>query len=163
MANAVIEIRDEGLDQAIASLEGAAEAMRDPDLKLAIARYFSSEAKNRFDTKTAPDGSTWKKSNENPDTLVLSGTLRGSISEEIVGDTIFVGSRGMAAKPYAAAHQFGVTLKPVTAKALAFTLGDKFILAKQVTLPARPYIGVAGRDRAVVVGMLVEAISGGMQ
>lgn len=163
MANAVIEIRDEGLDRAISSLEGAREAMRDPDLKLAIGRYFSSEAKGRFDSKTAPDGSTWKKSINNPDTLRLSGALAGSISEEVAGDTIYVGSRGAAVEPYAAAQQWGVTIKPVKATHLAFMMGNKLVVVKQVTLPARPYIGVADRDRAAVVDMVMIAIEGGMQ
>lgn len=163
MANAVIEIRDEGLDQAIARLSGAADVLSDPDLKLAIARYFSSQAKDRFDRKTAPDGSTWKKSSGNDDTLVKSGALRGSISEEVEGDKILVGSRGVAVAPYAAAHQWGVTIKPKNARQLAFMLGNKMIFAKQVTLPARPYIGVADGDREAVTSMVVAAIEARLQ
>lgn len=163
MVNAVIEIRDEGLDAAIGALKGASRVMRDPDLKLAIGRYFSSEAKGRFDSKTAPDGSGWKPSRDNEDTLVASGALRGSISEEVSGDAIYVGSRGAAVAPYAAAQQWGVTIKPVNAKMLAFQLGNRLVFAKQVTLPARSYIGVAERDRDEVVNMLLDAIEGGMQ
>jgi len=163
MANAVIEIRDEGLDRAIAGLAGAAAVMRDGDLKLAIARYFSSQAKARFDSKTTPDGSAWKQSIANDDTLVASGALRGSISEEVAGDAIYVGSRGAAVAPYAAAHQWGVTIKPVNAERLAFMLGNKLVFAKQVTLPARPYIGVADGDREAVTEMVVQAIEARLQ
>lgn len=163
MANAVIEIRDDGLDRAIAALAGAEAALSNPDLKLAIARYFSSQAKARFDSKTAPDGSTWKQSRNNDDTLVMSGALRGSISEDVDGETIMVGSRGAAVAPYAAAQQWGVTIKPVSAKSLAFMVGNKLVFAKQVTLPARPYIGVADGDREAVTEMIVSAIGAGLQ
>lgn len=163
MANAVIEIRDEGLDRAIGALRGGAQAMRDPDLKLAIGRYFSSKAKARFDSKTAPDGSAWPKSIANDDTLVRSGALRGSLSEEVAGDEIFIGTRGAAVAPYAAAHQWGVTIKPVNAKQLAFQLGNRLIFRDQVTLPQRAYLGVAAGDREAVTSMVVQAIAGGVQ
>lgn len=161
MAHALFELSEKGLDEAIASLDGMQEVIENDDAKWAIARYLSSEAKNRFDTKTAPDGAGWKQSVFNPDTLRKSGNLQRSISEEVVGDSIYVGTRGSAVAAYARAQQDGVTIKPVNAKALAFQAGNKLAFAQSVTLPARPYIGFADRDKQVIVDMLADAISAG--
>ena len=45
---------------------------------------------------------------------------------------------------YGAIHEFGGVIRPVRAKALAFTLPDgTFVLTQKVTMPARPYLGPA--------------------
>lgn len=40
---------------------------------------------------------------------------------------------------YAAIHQFGGVIRPKAKPALAFTIGGQLILAKKVTMPARPF------------------------
>ena len=52
---------------------------------------------------------------------------------------------------YAAIHQFGGTIVPKSADRLAFRIGNRQIFAKKVTMPARPYIGLSGEDRAELV------------
>jgi phage gpG-like protein len=39
-----------------------------------------------------------------------------------------------------AVHQFGAEIKPKKAKFLAFRIGGRLVLAKQVTIPARPFM-----------------------
>ena len=40
---------------------------------------------------------------------------------------------------------------PKSATALVFSVGGRVIRAKKVTMPARPYIGLSGEDRAELV------------
>ncbi|MBA4784129.1 MAG: phage virion morphogenesis protein [Rhizobiales bacterium] len=160
MARAVVEIDQKGLDQALAALEGIERVARSDDLKSNIAQYLKSEALARFDSKQAPDGSSWAQSKQNPDTLRETGTLQRSILYQISGQDILVGTQGEEIEAYAAAQQWGVTIKPKNAKALAFVVGNKTVFAQSVTLPARPYIGFAPRDEKNIIQFVAEAIAG---
>ena len=44
--------------------------------------------------------------------------------------------------PYAAAHQFGATIRSKSGGSLVFKLGDKTVFAKKVTIPPRPFFPV---------------------
>lgn len=46
-------------------------------------------------------------------------------------------------------HQFGAIIKPRNANALVFTVRGKKVIAKQVTIPARPFLPII--DNAVVL------------
>jgi len=81
----------------------------------------------------------------------MSGGLMGSITFKVDGSTqLRVGSN----KKYAAAHQFGVVITPVSAKALVFRLGGKLVRAHSVTIPARPYLGFGEADQLVALEAL---------
>ena len=82
-------------------------------------------------------------------TLTLDGYLRGKMTWQLVGDrTVEIGSN----LPYAAVHQFGATIKPRAAKVLMF----RGHVAKSVTIPARPYLGLSDEDRSEIVGRTLE-------
>jgi phage gpG-like protein len=68
---------------------------------------------------------------------VRSGQLRRSIYSQKTG--FLKGFAGSDLK-YAAIHQYGGIIRPVRAMALRFKIGGKFVTAKKVTMPARPYI-----------------------
>ena len=81
--------------------------------------------------------------------LTLNGYLRGQMTWQLVGDrTVEIGSN----LPYAAVHQFGATIKPRAAKVLMF----RGHVAKSVTIPARPYLGLSDEDRSEIVGRTLE-------
>lgn len=42
--------------------------------------------------------------------------------------------------PYAAIHEFGGVIEPKVAKFLKFRIGDAFVQARRVVIPARPYM-----------------------
>lgn len=108
--------------------------------------------------KTAPDGTPWKENSQKTETLVESGQLRDSIDHVVSGDQVEVGS----SKIYAAVHQMGAIIVPVEMSHLVFNLGGRTIFAKQVTIPARPYLGLSSQNQwelqAVAESMLEDLI-----
>ena len=88
----------------------------------------------------APDGSAWAPNREGRTPILhRTGRLARSIDYAVSGMQAVVGS-GLI---YAAIHQFGGTIVPKS--------GGRVIRAKKVTMPARPYIGLSGEDRAELV------------
>ncbi len=81
----------------------------------------------------------------------VSGDLARSINYKITGNRVAVGSN----LPYAAIHEFGGTIKVKNAPLLVFkTLDGAWRRAKQVTIPARPYLSTAladARDRGAIL------------
>ena len=144
---------------AIEHLSGLVEAIKDPSPLLAeLGEYGLRSTRARFKTQTAPDGTAWaalqpwyqkeKRRNKNR-ILTLNGYLRGQMTWQLVGDrTVEIGSN----LPYAAVHQFGATIKPRAAKVLMF----RGHVAKSVTIPARPYLGLSDEDRSEIVERTLE-------
>ena len=144
---------------AIEHLSGLVDAINDPSPLLAeLGEYGLRSTRARFKTQTAPDGTAWaalqpwyqkeKRRNKNR-ILTLNGYLRGQMTWQLVGDrTVEIGSN----LPYAAVHQFGATIKPRAAKVLIF----RGHVAKSVTIPARPYLGLSDEDRSEIVGRTLE-------
>lgn len=144
---------------AIEHLSGLVDAINDPSPLLAeLGAYGLRSTRARFKTQTAPDGTAWaalqpwyqkeKRRNKNR-ILTLNGYLRGQMTWQLVGDrTVEIGSN----LPYAAVHQFGATIKPRAAKVLMF----RGHVAKSVTIPARPYLGLSDEDRSEIVGRTLE-------
>jgi phage gpG-like protein len=132
----------------------AAAADSGPLLQI-IGEYGVKSTVERFVTsEEAPDGTPWaalspayaafKPAGYN--ILFLSGALLNS-QHAVVGIGEVQWGSGMI---YAAVHQFGATIVPKNAKALAFKLGLGGVLTvrvKSVTIPARPYLGLSAEDR----------------
>ncbi|UJB63616.1 phage virion morphogenesis protein [Acidovorax sp. YS12] len=147
---------------AIEHLSGLVDAINDPSPLLAeLGEYGLRSTRARFKTQTAPDGTAWaalqpwyqreKRRNKNR-ILTLNGYLRGQMTWQLVGDrTVEIGSN----LPYAAVHQFGATIKPRAAKVLMF----RGHVAKSVTIPARPYLGLSDDDRSEIVERALEWLS----
>lgn len=77
----------------------------------------------------------------------MSGGLMGSITRDVQGYEVAVGT----AKVYGAIHQFGGIIRPRQARRLAFRLGGRLVLARQVTIPARPFLGWGAAEDEVVM------------
>ena len=142
-----------------AGLQGLLDAVDDPAPLLAeLGEYLLGSTRARFSSQTAPDGEGWaqlqpwylreKKRNKGRK-LTLDGYLRGRLVSQVVGGrSVEVGSNLV----YAAVHQFGATIRPRAAKVLMF----RGHAAKQVTVPARPYLGLSGEDRSEIVERTLE-------
>jgi phage virion morphogenesis protein len=119
-----------------------------------LAAYGEESTRSRFFDQRDPDGKPWKQSHRarvmGGSTLIDSGDLEMSITHEAgPREAIWGVSRVNKVADYAAAHQFGVTIVPKTAKALRFQLpGVGFLSVKKVVLPRRSYLGVNAADRA---------------
>ncbi|SDR07639.1 phage virion morphogenesis protein [Pseudovibrio sp. Tun.PSC04-5.I4] len=100
--------------------------------------------------QTAPDGSAWKGHSKgygetrggSQGLLHNEGDLVTSIDHVAGSDEVSWGSPVV----YAAIHQFGGTIKPKNGKALFFMMGGATVAASQVSIPARPYLGLSGDD-----------------
>ena len=107
----------------------------------------------RFDTETAPDGTPWAQSirvrEEGGKTLTDSGQLRDSRTYIASSDSVEVGTN----KIYGGVHQFGATIRAKNASFLAFNLpgGLGLAVVKEVTIPARPFLGLSAEDEDELV------------
>jgi phage virion morphogenesis protein len=133
-----------------AALAGVAEAVHQPaGLLRAIGTGLAENVRHRMDRGVAPDGTAWKPLSpayaamkRGPGILRESLMLQRSITFVASGNTVAIGTN----RVYGAVQQFGATIRPKSAKALVFKLGGRLVRAKQVTIPARPYLGLGPED-----------------
>ena len=97
--------------------------------------------------KTSTGGDAWKPNAEGTSILFQSGALDDSIHHEVGGSEVEVGSNMV----YAGIHQYGGEIIPKSKNALAFSVGGEFVLAKKVTMPARPYVGISAANATEIV------------
>lgn len=160
MAKNGVSIAWGGLDKA---LDRAADKLGEKrrELMLGIGEVLISGTQKRFQDEKAPDGSPWKKSRGPGKTLSKTKRLERSIDSAATDDQVMVGSNLV----YARIHQKGGTIKPKNKKFLRFPGQDgQPVFMKEVTLPARPYLGVSGDDleevRAFIGEYLADAFKG---
>lgn len=150
---------------ATASLNGLLGAIDKPAPLLAeLGEYVLRTTRARFSTQTAPDGTAWaalqpwyqreKRRNKNR-VLTLNGYLRGQMAVQVGERSVQVGSNLV----YAAVHQFGATIRPTNVKMLHF--GGH--VAKSVTIPARPYLGLSDTDQNEIVERTLDWLRGQMK
>lgn len=96
--------------------------------------------------KRSPDGEAWKPNRRGSSILLQQGHLLGSIAHQVGSDQVSWGSNLV----YAAIHQLGGTIRPKKAKRLVFRVGNQTIFAKEVTIPARPYLGFSSGNIAEI-------------
>ncbi|KPH80524.1 phage virion morphogenesis protein [Bosea vaviloviae] len=152
MSTLEVRVDISGLDGIEAALARLAGAQFDTLLE-GMARLIRESARERvFGGGPAPDGSAWKPNFEGRTPILhRSGALARSIDYAVSGNQIVVGS-GLH---YAAIHQYGGVIKPKNGSALKFWWQSggfvNFAVVKSVTMPARPYIGLSGDDRAELI------------
>ena len=124
-------------------------------INAALAEGARESTLERFKQSKGPDGRRWKTSiraaQEGGKTLIQSAQLRNSIHDKSDASGFAVGTN----VKYAATHQFGEpgrTIRARKKKALRFQVGGKWVTKKQVriTIPARPFLGIDGQDKADV-------------
>lgn len=138
-----------GLDKVMS--KAAQKLGNKQELLESVGEALVSGTLDRFDAEEDPQGNKWKPSRrareEGGKTLSDTAILRRSVEYATAGDKVMVGSN----LPYALIHQTGGTIKPKTAKRLVFKgSGGKKVFAKEVTIPARPYLGMSDEDREAV-------------
>lgn len=136
-----------------------ANAARPESAMQTIAALGEASTRMRFRTQTGPDGVAWKKSRKKIGrTLTQAGHLAGSISSRATSGEATWGVNRI----YAAIHQFGGVIKPRTKGALRFRVaGGGFVTARQVTMPARPFLGISKEDRGDILHVLRKHYGGG--
>lgn len=125
-----------------------------PVLLAGIGEEVVTSTKRRFEESKAPDGTAWAAVARGGKPLVDSGLTGDSIHYRVGGDSVRVGTN----KVQAALHQFGGTVKPKTAKVLAFTVNGEAVFARAVTIKARPFLGINDEDRGDIRGAVADFI-----
>ena len=109
--------------------------------------------KQIFADKVGPDGEMWTERQERVEThplmnktgALMAAATGGPGHVKRIGDREVIagvqkGTSGSLAG--AAIHQYGGTIRAVRANFLRFRLNGKWVMTKQVKIPARPYIGI---------------------
>lgn len=155
MSGVQIAIDVEGLDAVVAKLERLPSLSRVLVLEAGGSMIESQTRRRIISEKTSPDGAAWKPNRAETSILKRAGHLLASIHYRVFGSEVRIGS-GLV---YAAIHQFGGTIVPKNASKLVFNGLDGLVFADQVTIPARPYLGVSAANRAELEPVLLTAIS----
>jgi phage virion morphogenesis protein len=138
-----IEVDIADLARVQAMLDSIAKADTEP-LMTDIGATLESSTRERIEeTKTSPDGAAWPPNREGTSTLLATGRhLRDSVAFIASASSVEVG----ASWEFAHIHQFGATISPKNARFLSFVSGGKRVVAKKVTIPARPFVGLSDQD-----------------
>jgi len=143
-----MQINYTGIEQVIRVCQQMVRFGQNPaPLMQALAQYGENSTRLRFRLQVGPYGKPWKRSLRaqlrGGKTLTQEGHLSGSITHASTSHSASWGSN----MKYARIHQLGGVIRPVHAKALRFRLAHgAWVAAKQVTLPARPYLGLDDSD-----------------
>lgn len=148
-----------GFDKALGK---AAHKLGDTQaLMESVGEALVSGTLKRFSDQEDPQGKQWEPSaraaEEGGETLTKTAALRNSIDYAATSDKVMVGSN----LPYARIHQKGGTIKPKKAKKLVFKgRGGKKVAVDEVTIPARPYLGVSPDDMKEVRETISDFLAG---
>lgn len=124
------------------------------ELMTAIGAMGESQTRRRItDEKTSPDGEAWKPNLSDGSILMATGGhLLASVAYTASADAAEWG----AAWEYAHVHQYGATIKPKEADKLVFFLGGNKVFAKEVTIPARPFVGLSSDNREEIIQLVTD-------
>lgn len=156
MTGVRIEIRPEGIDEALAALgQAAARAEKPRDMWDDVGGALATSTRYRFETETDPEGNPWapslRKLVAGGHTLTMNSHLVSSITHEPSDTGVAVGTN----IPYARPHQEGMTIRAKTSKGLRFrSLGNGgWVTKPEVTLPRRAFLGLDEDDKAEIMSI----------
>lgn len=146
-----IEIKETGLEAALSFLQKGADSSMGT-LAQGIGRLIQENTRRRIQSeKTSPQGEKWKNNHARTSILFASGALSRSIDMKASPEKVMVGS-GLV---YARIHQLGGVIRPKNGKTLRFFLksskAQRFVCVPQVTMPARPYLGLSEQNKVEIV------------
>lgn len=153
MTGIVIEIDAQDFDGVFKKLRPIFD-FQPEELMSAIGSLGDSQTRRRIEEeKTAPDGTPWKPNLEGTSILMQSGqNLLASLAWTASADEAEWG----ATWEYAHVHQDGMTIIPKEKKALFFTVGGNPVTAKEVTIPARPFVGLSSENVREIVELVTD-------
>jgi phage gpG-like protein len=142
MSGVGLTITLDGLEHAV-SVVGRFEHLDEAALLTTIGAIGEMQTRRRIESeKTSPDGAPWKPNREGTSILLRSGEhLRDSIAFDVGAGLVRWGSSW----EYAHVHQNGAVIT-AKGKALFFMSGGKKRVAKKVTIPARPFVGLSAAN-----------------
>ena len=152
MAGASITV--DGSERALRQVSEAYEKIANPyEMFQELGVAMAERVIERFDDSVDPEGNPWPvslrvmTSQGGGKTLVDKALLRNSITSNATEHDVEIGTNVI----YAAIHQFGGTIRPKSAKALAFNIpGIGFVQTQAVNIPARPFLGFNDADKSEI-------------
>lgn len=127
-----------------------------------LAPILEAQTRRRImDEKTSPSGVAWKPNLEGTAILTRSGR---HLHDAVAGRTAGADAIVEAHWQHAWVHQQGLTIRPKAKKRLAFTVRGRKVLARKVTIPARPFIGLSKANEEEIVeelNMMLADLAGG--
>ncbi len=159
----MVQLTVQGDDVVIRALRLTGDQSKRKELMEDIGSYGESSTMQRFIEERGPGGISWEKSlrakEENGQTLRDFGHLYNSLTYDFNETSVSWGTN----KQYAGIHQFGGTIRPKSAKKLAFRLADgRFVLTDKVDIPARPFLGIDDADRQEIQDITKDWIKGSL-
>jgi phage virion morphogenesis protein len=182
MAAEGVLVRIDGREAALAELQGYVERADDTrGMFDAIGAALVVSTQRRFEEGKAPDGSLWPPSlralAEGGKTLVETARLMQSITHNAFQGSVEVGTNVL----YAAIHQFGGTIRQAERTQTIYrrydarsdTLSSRFVrrsrsnfaqdftvAARDITIPARPFLGLDDDDETEIVRIAQDWLRG---
>lgn len=162
---ASISIRIEGDVPKLLSRMNGLSNLDKKSLNEALAETLRESTLERFKQGRGPSGKRWKTSiraaQSGGKTLIDTSQLRNSIKSSADETGFAVGTNVICA----ATHQLGApkrTIRAKTAKGLRFRVNGHFVTKKQVqvSIPARPFLGVSDDDMEEIEAMLEDFVGG---
>lgn len=143
----------DGLGPALALIDGVA-TLDENALLTTIGATGEMQTRRRIEEeKTAPDGAAWPANRAGTSILLQSGlNLRDSIAFDVAAGAAEWGSSW----EFAHVHQDGAVIKPRDAKRLSFAIGGERVFARQVTIPARPFVGLSEANKSEIVDVVTD-------
>lgn len=137
MAKIDVKIDDAKVQAAIDRLlDKASDGGMKPVFEV-VGRKIKAKVQLGFRSGVAPSGKRWAPLRfRNGQPLLDTGRLRNAIVANATGQYVDVGTN----IKYAPVHQFGAVIKPKKAKRLVFPSQFGLVFAKQVSVPARPFL-----------------------
>lgn len=124
------------------------------ELMTAIAALGESQTRRRIEEeKTAPDGTPWKPNHAGTPILVATGQ---HLLSSLIWTSSTTDAEWGATWEYAHVHQDGMTIVPKTAEKLVFQMGGRTVFAKEVTIPARPFVGLSDDNEQEIVELVTD-------
>lgn len=124
-----------------------------------IAFLGEASTRERFRSQTGPDGQRWKPSLRaqlfGGKTLTKDGHLGDSVSSTADKHEAAWGTNRI----YDVVHQFGAVIKAKAAGGLRFKIGERWSSKRQVTIPAREFLGVSADDDRDILDLVSDHIS----
>jgi len=140
-----VKVKDAGIADKLRELEQRAGGMQ-PVFET-IGRVLVNRIRLGFKMGASPLGSPWRALKiRRGQPLRDTGRLQRSIVANADPQGVTIGTNVR----YAAVHQFGATIRPKRAGGRLVFPGPngRMIFAKQVTVPARPFLPLLSRDKA---------------
>lgn len=162
MSGASITVRIDAV-QAVAAFRRLSRLMDDTTPVMdKIGKGLVDGVKNRFQAGVSPEGAPWAKLNpvyasgkRGAGILRETNALMNSMTSRPGRDQVIVGTNRIQA----AVHQFGATITPKAGQFLIFRMGGRMAIARSVTLPARPYLGISADD-VLMIGDVLDGFLG---